>query len=608
MAAMVFVQTSSGCGVSSERAEDPNPMALPTEAMACPPGTVDQEGRCLEPGVDACAEGWVSDGERGCRSPSDDVCSTGSMRLPGETTCAPVASCGVGLWGDIPIEPGTQHVDGAYVGDDSDGSPERPWPSLAAALAAAEDGALVAVGPGVYSESVVIDRPIRLWGKCPAEVTIVGTSGPRVEVAEGATGVVIRGLHLTGGGAAVLTGLNVEATLKELWIEQVGRGIVVEREGIVSAERVIVDEVSDYALWVSGAEVHVDGWSSRAGIEHGVGLLAHLDGDVQPFVTMSRAAFEGHDGAVVAEGGRVELHQVTTIGAGVPDENAAIRVLEEPGSGLRSELAVSDAIIADGVGEGIVVRGSDASLARVTVRRMGAFGIYCERGRLPGLVRASVSVESSSVRHVVGGGVLALACDAVVGGVDVAGVAPEASGAAVGIGVASLNGDEEVALSSTPASLVVEDSEVADGGLSGIAVMGDSEARLTHTLVGATAGSEGAALDDGLLGDGVLGLAATVIEDGQIVGRSPHLVLHQMLIRDNRRAAVASFGASIALSDSEMRCNTFDVTRQDYSWGLPLEPAPVAQVVDEGVNACGCGKEMAPCKAVTAELVPPSLL
>ena len=90
----------------------------------------------------SCAPGFEHDGEAACVPvlPADP-CARGLMAVPGETTCRPVADCGSGDYGDIPVDGSTQHVDAAYAGGNSDGSAASPWTTISEAVAAAAPGA-----------------------------------------------------------------------------------------------------------------------------------------------------------------------------------------------------------------------------------------------------------------------------------------------------------------------------------------------------------------------------------------------------------------------------------------------------------------------------------
>ena len=91
----------------------------------CPTSQVLVGGDCVTPGVgaDGCAEGFVHDGEGSCEPifPAGP-CGDGEVALPGDTSCQPLADCGDGVWGNIPVESNTEYVDASYPDLDSDGT------------------------------------------------------------------------------------------------------------------------------------------------------------------------------------------------------------------------------------------------------------------------------------------------------------------------------------------------------------------------------------------------------------------------------------------------------------------------------------------------------
>src|SRR5262245_12038184 len=101
------------------------PAGLPPD-MPCPPGeTPLAGGGCQPAGVppEACGQGFEPDGQGGCNAilPADP-CPPGLMAVPGDTKCHEVAPCDSGDYGTIPIDATTQFVNGAYAGNDSDGT------------------------------------------------------------------------------------------------------------------------------------------------------------------------------------------------------------------------------------------------------------------------------------------------------------------------------------------------------------------------------------------------------------------------------------------------------------------------------------------------------
>lgn len=201
------------------------PAGLPLD-MQCPPGERPLKGGGCQPaGVppEMCGPGFEPDGNMGCNPilPSEP-CPFGLIAVPGETECHEVAPCGNGTWGDVPVDATTQFVNGAYAGNDSDGSKERPWKRIQDAVNSAEDNAIVAIAEGTYHENLNIDlQSIQLWGVCPRKVVVMGSpwGGDVINVSGvAASGTAIHNLAISGGarGTKVTDAENV--TLDHVWI------------------------------------------------------------------------------------------------------------------------------------------------------------------------------------------------------------------------------------------------------------------------------------------------------------------------------------------------------------------------------------------------------
>src|SRR5262245_27770702 len=99
----------------------------------CAAGTLGLgDGSCRPPGAsaEACAEGFVHEGEMCVPILPTERCAPGTMAVPGDASCRPIMPCGEAPWGGVPVEPDTQYVDGAYLGADSDGSAQKPWTTV----------------------------------------------------------------------------------------------------------------------------------------------------------------------------------------------------------------------------------------------------------------------------------------------------------------------------------------------------------------------------------------------------------------------------------------------------------------------------------------------
>ncbi|HCF56591.1 MAG TPA: hypothetical protein DFS52_01170, partial [Myxococcales bacterium] len=149
------------------------------------------------------------------------------MRRPGLALLALLTLCGcaAGRCGrGSPVEaagPRTLVVQASAAAADADGSEERPFATIGAALAGARDGDTLAVRPGTYRETLSIER----------EVTLRGTRAAVVAPADGAQVAIdararstIEGLSVRG--AAVGLRAAAPCTLRGVGFSGQGRRAV----------------------------------------------------------------------------------------------------------------------------------------------------------------------------------------------------------------------------------------------------------------------------------------------------------------------------------------------------------------------------------------------
>jgi uncharacterized protein DUF1565 len=274
---------AAACGACA--ADDAETVAVPDlPAALCPPGELEFDGRCLPPGEqengcqagelltdgecvpagvppEACAPGFVADGDRGCAAVlPDEACPPGQIAVPGDRSCRAIADCGADTWAGIPVGPNTEYVDLGFVGV-SDGSAAAPWTTIAQAVAAAAPGAVVAIAAGDYAEEIVVDRPVALWGRCPAEVSITGATQAALHIT--AAGVEIHTLALTGGAEGML--VEGDARAEALWIHDTG-GYGARVHGSRARLEIaasLVEHATERGLYAEGAELVVDACAVR---------------------------------------------------------------------------------------------------------------------------------------------------------------------------------------------------------------------------------------------------------------------------------------------------------------------------------------------------------
>jgi hypothetical protein len=232
-------------------------LAAGLQLDGCAAGTARDKGACLPAGVPEgeCGEGFTSDASHGCQAilPAQ-ACSPGAMAVPGEGSCGAVAPCPDGTWGGIADGSATHYVDGSFAGK-SDGSKQAPWRKIGDAIAAASAGAVVAVAAGSYAESLVLDKPIVLRGKCPSLVTIA-SDATAIMISKMGAGSEVRGVAVT----AKNVGLRIagKARVEAVRIHDTGGyGVRVEPGASATLERVLVEKAVERGLYVEGAEAVV---------------------------------------------------------------------------------------------------------------------------------------------------------------------------------------------------------------------------------------------------------------------------------------------------------------------------------------------------------------
>ncbi len=276
---------------------------------------------------------WPAGGQR-------TDCAFDAVHLPGTADCVRLGSaCAVDGWpADLP--PGRALV---YVDDDAtaggDGSDRtRAFRSITAAIAAAPDGALIAIATGRYDEDLVVARGLELRGAC-VDGTRLTSSRPSTTAEE--LGVIE--VH--------------DGSVRNLSIADPARfGLVVR--GDATVEEVVIDGAEVEDVWVASGTLTLRGAALRHGRVDADGLFGRgLELGPGSSASVERAAIEDDedDGVFVDVDGRIELSDVVI---------ARTRPLADGrfGDGLR------------------ISRHASATLARVVVTESHDQGIFVDQG------------------------------------------------------------------------------------------------------------------------------------------------------------------------------------------------------------------------------------
>ncbi|MFI6763802.1 right-handed parallel beta-helix repeat-containing protein [Micromonospora sp. NPDC050417] len=236
-------------------------------------------------------------------------------------------------------------------------------PSIAAALAAAGPGAVIAVQPGTYREQ------LRLSG----DVTVVAEEGPGTVTIDGGDGVAV----FVGGGNVTLRGLSVRGGAADLPAVQVGRGTL-HAIGCAVTGRGIV------AVHVPGGRVEMR--DCQVSNPEGAGFL--FDRDAGGTVSATTVRETGSAGAVIVGGADPVLRGCTFTdirGTGVLCTRGGRGTIEDceitavDGSAVTVEedgaLHVVRSRLLDLPGSGVVVTGGRPTLEECEIRTVGGHGV-----------------------------------------------------------------------------------------------------------------------------------------------------------------------------------------------------------------------------------------
>lgn len=391
--------------------------------------------------------------------------------------------------------------------------------------------------------------------------------------------------------------------------------------------------------------------------QRGEGVVAQSEVDAERTIATFESCLieHNHNVGLLIFGAAVELVG-TAVRTTEPDDlgrnGRGIVVQQRPDSGMRGALSARDSRIELSHDAGVFVDGSDARLERVVVSRTeptgsGPGGMGLIAGLQPSNgERASVTVQSSVIEHNHYIGVSAYGVDLILERTAVRDTQPHPMiGLGRGVEVAEREGtseesravvrscrierNHEIGLLISGSQALLEDTwvhEIAPAAngfygrgvqvqfvplsgvpssatLSGCRV--DTVRELALGVMASTATVERTALlqtagsaFNGILGDGLAAVSSLALPVSVTVTAS--------LLQDNARAGMASFGASVSLSDTALECNVLQLNgERDY--GLLGEPLSIPFMFDDlGGNRCGCGDLEEPCTVLSSGLVPPA--
>ncbi|MBI4702704.1 MAG: DUF1565 domain-containing protein [Deltaproteobacteria bacterium] len=568
----------------------------------CAEGHVElDDGSCRAPGVPAtaCAPGFEPDGADGCRAllPADD-CPTAKLALPGETECRDIAPCGDGDYPSVEGEGGVLYVKADYQDGASDGSIDRPFTDIMAAILAAGPGQSVAIAAGTYAKTLIVSKPLTLYGRCPALVQIAGDNpAGAVTLFPGAAGTRLRGLGISGVGRGVnLVETTTDVELQDVWIHDTGKpALYLSANSAARASNVLIERAGGAAVFVWGAKAELERVALRDGAP---------DKEYGPF---GRAVFaRGHDGelsdaSVVLRASLLERNlgeSVLVDGAAADIDATLIRqiavepTLPDSGRALTASagtdgtpavVGLRRSVIQDNV-NGIALFGAEATIEDTTIRDTGVGSQSALQGRGINIepekeLPSSLTLRRSSIERSRGAALFVAGSQAVLESVRLRQVAPEN---VVGLG----RGISLQPTGQAGCTIAVRDSIIEDTYEAGFLAYGTA-AELDNVAIMDTKKRL-----DGAFGDGIAAIAVPAIASSMSVSRSR--------VEQSARAGIALFGVNLSLSETTLSCNPIQ---------LNVELMDVAQAIDNGGgNRCECHGVPEQCRALSSNLEPPAPL
>jgi hypothetical protein len=381
-------ETASGDGGdASSSSGGPDGGEAPGARLICPPGELAAaDGACTAPGVpaDGCGAGFEPTGDGGCTAvlPADP-CAPGKMAVPGQTQCADVAPCGAETWGDAPIDAATMFVDADFSGGTSDGTQAAPFTTIGEAVSAATDGMLVAIAAGTYDETVTIDKPLRLWARCPEMAAISSTLGPAMIVTSAGSGSEI---HDVAMSSTTSVGVSVEdatgVVLDRVWIHDTAKaalsGVAIVGSPEVALRRSLLERAGLAAAIAVGSTFTIEDSAIRdtqptAEGKFGRAVSAEVfaDTDTPSTVTIRRSAIERNaETGVMALGSTAILEDtvVRQTRSRESDGYLGTGVYAQQSDGHRGAISMRGSAIELNQYCGICVMDADLTLERTVVR------------------------------------------------------------------------------------------------------------------------------------------------------------------------------------------------------------------------------------------------
>lgn len=361
---------------------------LPVDAGLPPAWVVQRPAAAVPPAatmLEPCAPGWraspTPEGPSTCEpwaATGPARCALDAAHFPGDGACRRVGSACAEFAEGLPSA-GVLYVrQGASAG--GTGTRAAPFSTIAAAMAVAAPGAVVALSQGSFVEEVRVRPGVTLWGACVAQTSVAAPAGARAALAAAGLGGGVRNLTVRGPalgvlvnpsgntlelqdviidgavGVALLVGNRAEVTGRDVVVRNTqpgpqgtgGRALSAEYGAKVSLVRVAFEDNRENAVFAAQPDTTVAltdaalrGTRARPA-DGTMGRAATVSQQAQ--LTLTRAVLEDNQEAalLVGSGASISLTDVLVRGtrsAAVLNDGGNGLVLEDGASGVLSRCA-----------------------------------------------------------------------------------------------------------------------------------------------------------------------------------------------------------------------------------------------------------------------------
>lgn len=537
-----------------------------TPDVSCGPLSVLEGGECVRAGVRDCGSGFAPS-ENGTCTPLlyEGPCQRAGFKVLGTSSCSSLgfADCPAARYpAASATDRVTFHVGSGPVGGE-DGSPDRPFASIDAALANTDGHVtlLLERGSSYLTNTVVEGRRVRIAGTCAKEAELRGSSDTAVlQFGPGSDGSRIEGIAIRGGGDGIrVTGAR-DISISGVWLHDTGEHAVTvdDSSGPSSAllERSLVEKATDVAVSVYGGaltvrETEIRDVSPRQSNGRALGLVARPSRALASDLRMAmrrpaslcvlRSVIHGCRGSgIFAEESNLDVREsvIHDIEAAPHEAARGIHIRAQPAQSLSPDGA--DALPTECTSDDETPLGLDVRKSVIEGVQNVGIGVWNAAALVEDTVIRNIS--GSSEQRCLGNGIRArrdLVRDFV-------------SEPRIEVRRSVVQATAQAGIHVDGESLNVEDSVIRDSGRQGCGQSGD-----------------GVVVLQGITGTG----GATI---------------HRSWIEGSSGAAVVSRGAEVALRSTVLACNA--------------APSLAGGIAAEGVS-CECNGRQTPCGEPSAERV-----